>query len=52
MKDYKEITINHSEQIMIVGDFNAYIGNDKDGINGNHDKIGNNGKEYRKFIKR
>jgi exonuclease III len=49
-KDLVEI---HQEykHIMIVGDFNAHVGNDEEGIEGNAEKIGTNGKEYRRFIK-
>ena len=36
---------------MMVGDFNAYVGNDKEGIKENLEKIGVNGKEYRRLIK-
>ena len=35
----------------MVRDFNAYVGNDKEGIKENHEKIGVNGKEYRRLIK-
>ena len=49
-QDYREIAQQHQE-IMIVGDFNAYIGNDAEGITGNHTQIGINGNEYRKMFK-
>ena len=41
---------NH-KQIIIVGDLNAHMGNDEEGIIGNKERIGINGKEYRRFIK-
>ena len=37
--------------MIIVGDFNAHMGDDKEGISGNHKKMGTNGVEYRKMIK-
>ena len=35
----------------MVGDMNAHVGNDGEGISGNNEKIGTNGKEYRRFWK-
>ena len=34
-----------------MGDINAHVGNDEDGIVDNNDKVGVNGNEYRRFIK-
>ena len=42
---------NITEDIIIVGDFNAHIGNDKEGVKDNHEKVGINGEEYRRFIR-
>ena len=50
--DLLEISMNEDIAVMMVGDFNAHIGNDQEGIMGNHAKIGTNGKEYREIIKR
>ena len=49
-KDFVELQVNH-KHILMMGDLNAHVGNDGDGISGNNDKIGVNGKEYRRFIK-
>ena len=49
-KDFVEIR-QECKHILIVGDFNAHIGNDEEGIDGNNEKIGINGKEYRRFIR-
>ena len=49
-KDFAEIKVEN-KHILIVGDLNAHMGNDEDGILGNNNKIGVNGKEYRRFIK-
>ena len=49
-KDFVELNVNH-EHILMIGDLNAHIGNDDDGILGNNEKIGTNGKEYRRFMK-
>ena len=48
-KDFMEIKVNETNNILMLGDMNAHVGNDDQGINGNHDKIGTNGKEYRRF---
>ena len=48
-KDFVEIKVNESNNILMVGDMNAHIGNDDEGIEGNHEKIGTNGREYRRF---
>ena len=50
-KDFMEIKENKTHKILLVGDMNAHVGNDKDGIIGNNEKIGTNGKEYRRFWK-
>ena len=50
-KDLAEIKEHTTDNIIIVGDFNAHIGNDLEGVEGNHEKIGRNGNEYRRFIK-
>ena len=49
--DFAEIKENITNNIILVGDFNAHLGDDSEGIEGNHLKIGTNGKEYRRFIK-
>ena len=50
-KDLKEIKENITENIILVGDFNAHMGNDREGIQGNHPTIGKNGSVYRQMIK-
>ena len=50
-KDYLEIKENVTDNILIVGDFNAYMGDDDEGIKGNNKKIGTNGKAYRRLFK-
>ena len=47
----KTIQASGYEQILWVGDFNAHVGADKEGIEGNNDHIGKNGIEYRKLLK-
>ena len=46
-----EIKENKTDKILLVGDMNAHVGNDENGIAGNNEKIGRNGKEYRRFWK-
>ena len=48
-KDFMEIKENETDNILIVGDMNARVGNDEAGITGNNEKIGTNGREYRRF---
>ena len=48
-KSYAE---NDSNPTMILGDFNAHIGSDKDGIIGNNNKIDSGGEALRNLIKR
>ena len=50
-KDFMEIRENITNNILMVGDMNAHVGNDEEGIAGNNEKIGINGKEYRRFWK-
>ena len=50
--DIRGMENNVSTKIMIVGDFNAHMGNDDDGIKGNKEGIGINGGHYREMIKR
>ena len=50
-KDYVEIKENVTDDIIIVGDLNAHIGNDDEGVKGNNEHVGINGQEYRRFIK-
>ena len=50
-KDLVEIRDNVCKNIIMVGDFNAHVGNDEQGITGNNEKIGINGQEYRRLIK-
>ena len=40
------------DKVIILGDFNAHIGNDEDGIEGNIEKINQNGKLLRSLIER
>ena len=49
-KDFAEISLNN-KCILILGDMNAHMRNDEQGIFGNDEKIGTNGKEYRRFLK-
>ena len=49
-KDFTEIEVEN-KHILLVGDLNAHMGNDDEGILGNNDKVGHNGQEYRRFIK-
>ena len=49
-RDYKEIKRNTGNKILLVGDLNAHVGNDEYGIKGNHETVGPNGEQYRKFI--
>ena len=48
-KSYAE---NDSNPTIILGDFNAHIGNDREGIIGNNDKIDSGGEALRNLIKR
>ena len=48
----KEISNHIEEKVIILGDFNAHIGNDEDGIQGNIEKINQNGKALRSLIER
>ena len=50
-KDFMEIKEHVTPNILMVGDMNAHIGSDDEGITGNNDRIGTNGKEYRRFWK-
>ena len=50
-KDFMEICEHETSNILMVGDMNAHVGNDDEGIAGNNDKIGTNGREYRRFWK-
>ena len=50
-KDLLEIKENVTNNILMVGDMNAHVGNDDEGIKENDEKIGINGKEYRRFWK-
>ena len=50
-KDFMEIKENKTDKILLVGDMNAHVGNDENGITGNNEKVGRNGKEYRRFWK-
>ena len=50
-KDLLEIKENVTNNILMVGDMNAHVGNDEEGIKENDEKIGTNGKEYRRFWK-
>ena len=49
-KDFAELEVKN-KHILIMGDLNAHMGNDSEGIPGNNEDIGVNGKEYRRFIK-
>ena len=49
--DIWEMKTNIGGKIMIVGDLNAHMGNDEEGIKDNHEEIGIRGKEYRRMIK-
>ena len=48
----KEISKYTEEKVIIVGDLNAHIGNDEDGIEGNIEKINQNGKLLRSLVER
>ena len=50
-KDFMEINENETNNILMIGDMNAHVGNDEHGIKGNNEKIGTNGQEYRRFWK-
>ena len=50
-KDIKEIKENVTEKILMVGDMNAHVGCDDQGIKGNNQHVGVNGEEYRKLFK-
>ena len=50
-KDLVEIRDNICKDIIMVGDFNAHVGADEEGITGNNEKTGINGQEYRRFFK-
>ena len=41
-----------NNKVMIIGDFNAHIGNDEEGIEGNLKKKNKNGRLLREFVKR
>ena len=40
-----EICEHETSNILMVGDMNAHVGNDDEGIAGNNDKIGTNGRD-------
>ena len=48
----KGISEYGEEKVILVGDFNAHIGNDEEGIKGNIEKINQNGKRLRSLINR
>ena len=50
-KDLVEIRDNICKDIIMVGDFNAHVGADEEGITGNNENTGINGHEYRRFFK-
>eukprot|EP00112_Aurelia_sp_Birch-Aquarium-sp1_P026511 Seg943.10 transcript_id=Seg943.10/GoldUCD/mRNA.D3Y31 product="Craniofacial development protein 2" protein_id=Seg943.10/GoldUCD/D3Y31 len=47
-----KVNYPNDKAVIMVGDFNAHMGNDEQGINGNNKEIGMNGREYRDLIKR
>ena len=47
-----EIANCEDEPLIIVGDFNAHVGNDEEGIPGNHNKVNRNGKKLRELMER
>ena len=48
----QEYTKHAEEKVMIIGDLNAHIGNDDEGIEGNLKKKNKNGRLLREFVKR
>ena len=43
----KEYAVNVGTPVLIIGDMNAHVGNDADGIPGNTDNINKNGQQFR-----
>ena len=48
----KEYATGSEEPTLLIGDFNAHIGNDNEGIPGNHSKVNRNGINLRSLVKR
>lgn len=48
----REISNCSDEPMLIIGDTNAHVGNDEDGIKGNLDKINRNGRKLRELVER
>lgn len=40
------------EPVIVIGDMNAHIGNDEEGVEGNHQRINKNGRKWRDIIDR
>ena len=47
-----ELATCNDEPILIIGDFNAHVGNDNLGIEGNKNKINRNGRKLREIMER
>ena len=48
----KEYATCSEEPVLLVGDFNAHVGNDSEGIKHNLSRINSNGRKLREFINR
>ena len=48
----KEYAIWQNEKVILMGDFNAHVGSDENGIDGNHNNVNKSGEILRSLIQR